>query len=100
MRAMDSSTLTTNVQNTLTLILALSAPALGVAILVGFVIGLFQAVTAIQDQTLPQACKIVAVLATIAMAGRLMSGTLIQHTKHLFDQLPAVGRSVVRSVGP
>lgn len=92
---MDSATLTTNVQNTLTLILALSAPALAVAILVGFVIGLFQAVTSIQDQTLPQACKIVAVLATVALVGRLISSTLIQHTGHLLDQLPTVGRSIV-----
>lgn len=92
---MDSGTLTTDVQNTLTLILALSAPALGVAIVVGFVIGLFQAVTSIQDQTLPQVCKIVAVLATIALAGRIISGTLIQHTGHLMDQLPSIGRSIV-----
>ena len=40
---MDYGTLATYVQNTLTLILALSAPVLGVAILIGFLIGLFQA---------------------------------------------------------
>jgi len=92
---MDSTTLATNAESTLTLILALSAPALGIAIVVGFVVGLFQAVTSIQDQTLPQACKIVAVLVTIAALSRVISGTLIQHTDHIFDQLRVVGRSVV-----
>jgi type III secretion protein S len=92
---MEYGTLATYVQNTLTLILALSAPVLGIAILIGFLIGLFQAVTQIQDQSLPQACKIMAVLMTIALAGRVMSGTLIEHTNHVFDELPHIGRSIV-----
>lgn len=93
---MDSVTLATMVQNTLMVILALSAPVLGGAIAVGFVIGLFQAVTQIQDQSLPQACKIMAVLLGIAVGGRLMSGTLIEHTNRLIDSLPAIGTSVVK----
>lgn len=92
---MDSSTLATTVQNTLTVILALSAPVLGLAIVVGFVLGLFQAVTQIQDQSLPQACKILAVLVGIAVGGRMMSSTLIEYTSRIMDNLPAIGSSVV-----
>lgn len=93
---MAHSELVTHVQATLLLILMLSAPALGVAIAIGFIIGLFQAVTQIQDQVLPTAVKIVAVLGVCALAGRTINGTLIEHTNSLLDRLPAVGRSVVR----
>jgi type III secretion protein S len=41
-------------------VLLLSAPALAVAIIVGLGVGLLQALTQIQDQTLPQAVKLVA----------------------------------------
>lgn len=93
---MDSTLLATTVQNTLMVILVLSSPVLGVAILVGFFMGLFQAVTQIQDQSLPQACKIVAVLLGIAVGGRLMSGVLIEYTNRIMDNLPSIGSSVVR----
>ena len=43
-------------------VLIVSAPALGVAIIVGISVGLIQALTQIQDQTLPQAVKLVAVM--------------------------------------
>ncbi len=85
-----------NVQATLMLILLLSLPALGVAIALGLLIGLFQAVTQIQDQSLPMAVKIVAVLAVCAFAGRIINATIIEHTIHLLDQLPVIGRSVLR----
>lgn len=93
---MDSTTLASSVQTTLLVILALSAPVLGITILVGFVLGLFQAVTQIQDQSLPQAVKIVAVLVGIAIGGRTISNTLLEHTNHVMDNLPSIGSSVVR----
>jgi type III secretion protein S len=97
---MEISPLATYVQNTLTLVLVLSAPALVIAIAIGFLIGLFQAVTQIQDQALPQACKIIAVLVSIALIGRMMSSTLIEHTNQVFDDLPLIGRSVVPAPSP
>lgn len=93
---MDTNLLASTVQNALVVILVLSAPVLGVAILVGFVMGLFQAVTQIQDQSLPQACKVVAVLVAIAMGGRLMSGVLLEYTNRIMDHLPSIGSSVSR----
>lgn len=93
---MPHAELVNNIQATLMLVLVLSLPALAVAILVGFVLGLFQAVTQIQDQSLPMAVKIVAVLAVCALAGRTINGTLIEHTANVMDQIQSVGRSVVR----
>lgn len=93
---MDVTSLSSAIQNTLMVILVLSAPVLGIAILVGFVMGLFQAVTQIQDQSLPQACKILAVLLGIAVGGRLMSGALLEYTGRILDTMPGIGSSVVR----
>lgn len=59
-------------------VLFLSAPALGVAILVGMSVGLLQALTQIQDQTLPQVVKLVAVLLVIVFVGPLLAGQVVE----------------------
>lgn len=58
-------------------VLFLSAPALGVAIVVGMGVGLLQALTQIQDQTLPQVVKLVAVLLVIVFVGPLLAGQVV-----------------------
>ena len=74
----------------LLLILLLSAPAMITALLVGFVISLFQAVTQVQEQTLTFVPKIIAVFIVIAIAGTWILGTLIRFTQAVFSQLPEV----------
>ena len=59
-------------------VLLLSAPALVVAIIVGLGVGLLQALTQIQDQTLPQAVKLVAVLLTIVFVGPLLASQVLE----------------------
>ncbi|MFJ3007435.1 EscS/YscS/HrcS family type III secretion system export apparatus protein [Pseudomonas fluorescens] len=59
-------------------VLMLSAPALGVAILVGMSVGLLQALTQIQDQTLPQVVKLVAVLLVTVFVGPLLAGQVVE----------------------
>lgn len=59
-------------------VLMLSAPALGVAILVGMGVGLLQALTQIQDQTLPQVVKLVAVLLVMVFVGPLLAGQVVE----------------------
>ena len=64
------------------LVIQLAAPALLVGLVVGVAIGLLQAVTQIQEQTLVFAPKIIAVFATLLIAlplmGALMSGFMRQ----------------------
>ncbi len=64
------------------LVIQLAAPVLLVGLVVGVAIGLFQAVTQIQEQTLVFAPKILAVFATLLVAlplmGALMSGFMRQ----------------------
>lgn len=55
-------------------VLLLSAPALGLAIVIGLSVGLVQALTQVQDQTLPQAVKLVGVLLLLIFTGPLLAG--------------------------
>ena len=64
------------------LVIQLAAPVLIVGLIVGVAIGLLQAVTQIQEQTLIFAPKIIAVFATLLISmplmGALMSGFMRQ----------------------
>ncbi len=79
-------------QNALWTALLVSAPALLVAIVVGFGVGLLQALTQIQDQTLPQAVKLVAVLLVLIIAGPLLAGPVVNITDQVLNNFPAWSR--------
>lgn len=69
-------------------VLLLSAPALGVAIIVGLSVGLLQALTQIQDQTLPQVVKLVAVLLLVVFVGPLLAGQIMELGNQVLDNFP------------
>jgi type III secretion protein S len=79
-------------RETLLLVMWLSLPVLGVAACVGLVIGLLQAVTQIQDQSLPQVVKLLAVLVTLVVLGPVLAPPLLRHTENILDQIPAISR--------
>lgn len=79
-------------QNALWTALLVSSPALLVAIMVGFGVGLLQALTQIQDQTLPQAVKLVAVLLVLIIAGPLLAGPVVNITDQVLNNFPAWSR--------
>lgn len=87
---MGSGDYTYMMQGTLQLIMWLSLPVLAVAAGVGLLVGLIQAVTQIQDQSLPQVLKLVAVLVTVAVLGPLLAGPLMRHADRILDQFPAM----------
>ena len=89
---MTADLVTHHLQDALVLVMILSLPVLGVAALVGLVVGLLQAVTQIQDQTLPQSIKLVAVLVTLVLTGAWMAGPLVEQARQVFDAFPAIGR--------
>ena len=60
------------------LVVVLSAPPLIVAVVVGVLTSLIQALMQIQDQTLPFGIKLVAVGITLALTGRWIGVELIQ----------------------
>ena len=80
------------VQNAVTLTLLLSAPVLLVAMVVGLLISLFQAVTQIQEMTLTFVPKIVAVMATLLFLSSWMINKLVDYTHELIVNLPNIIR--------
>ena len=73
-------------------VLIVSAPALIAAIVVGVGVGLLQALTQIQDPTLPQAVKLVVVLLVTILAGPLLAFQIATLAQHLLEQFPTLTR--------
>ncbi len=72
------------------MVLFISLPMLGVALVVGIAISLFQAVTQIQEQTLTFVPKIIAVFVTMIVAAPWMTEKMVSFTHHLFDMIPTL----------
>lgn len=69
-----------------------SAPPLLAATVFGLAVSLIQAVTQIQDQTLPYVVKLAAISVTLTLAGRWIGVELIRLTEMGFAMVPYVGR--------
>lgn len=67
-----------------------AAPVLVVAAATGVLMGLFQAVTQIQEVSLSFIPKILAVSAVVALFGPWMLRTMVEFTTRLFSSLPGV----------
>ncbi|MCK5771342.1 flagellar biosynthesis protein FliQ [Algiphilus sp.] len=74
----------------LEVVVLLAAPMLGVALLVGLVIGVFQAATQINEMTLSFIPKLLAVAAALLVAGPWMLGLLVDYTQRLFTSIPGL----------
>ena len=85
---MDPGELTRLTVEALVLVLLVSAPVLGVSLVVGLAVGLLQAVTQVQEQTLAFVPKLLAVGATLALAGGWMGAELLRYTDTLFRAIP------------
>lgn len=68
--------------------LMLAAPMLLVALAVGLLVGVFQAATQINEQTLSFIPKLVAMAATLAFAGPWMLKLIVGYTRELFESIP------------
>jgi len=72
----------------LRMVLLLSLPMLAVALIVGIVISLFQAVTQIQEMTLTFVPKIMAVFLTMVLAAPWLVRTMVGFTRQLIESIP------------
>ncbi len=68
--------------------LMLAAPMLLVALAVGLLVGVFQAATQINEQTLSFIPKLLAMAATLAFAGPWMLKLIVGYTRELFEAIP------------
>ncbi|HNU90569.1 MAG TPA: flagellar biosynthesis protein FliQ [Spirochaetota bacterium] len=72
-------------------LMIVSAPLLGVGMLVGLVISIFQTTTSIQEQTLTFVPKIVAIFVTFILLAAWIIHTMVNYTKNLFLMISKIG---------
>lgn len=77
-------------RETVQLALLLAAPTLLVVLLVGVVVGLFQAATQINEMTLSFIPKLIALAAVMVATGPWALRMLIDFTRQLFESIPTV----------
>lgn len=70
----------------------LAAPMLAVALTVGLVISLLQAVTQIQEQTLSFVPKLAAVAITFIIALPWLINIMLRYTSELFRSIPSIAQ--------
>jgi flagellar biosynthetic protein FliQ len=75
---------------TMIVALKLTAPILLPALIIGFVISLFQSMTQIQEVTLAFVPKLVGVGVSLLFSGNWMLHTLIDYTHDLFQRVPGL----------
>ncbi len=71
-------------------VLLISAPVLGVALVVGLLISILQATTQLQEMTLVFVPKIVAVFIVIIIFGPWMLNILTSFTYNLYASIPSL----------
>jgi len=85
---MNSQMVLTMGQEALLMLLMVSAPVLGTALLVGLLVSLFQAVTQIHEATLAFVPKLIAVVAVFAIAGPWMLNMLVEYIRRMMEAIP------------
>ncbi len=90
---MDQSQIMEIGARTMWLTLQISMPVLGVSLLVGLLVSIFQAVTQLQEPTLTFIPKILATVVVIVVAGPWMLNTMLGFTIELWSGIPAIGRN-------
>ena len=71
--------------------LQISLPVLGVSLVVGLLVSIFQAVTQLQEPTLTFIPKILATVLVIVVAGPWMMNTMLGYTIELWSIIRTVG---------
>jgi flagellar biosynthetic protein FliQ len=74
----------------LLLVLILSAPPLAASLLLGLIIGVFQAATQIQDQTVSFVPKLVVVVIVLIALGPVLGAQLLRFTQAILAALPLI----------
>jgi flagellar biosynthetic protein FliQ len=86
---MNAQMVLTMGQEALLMLLMVSAPLLGVVLVVGLLVSLFQAVTQINEATLAFVPKLIAAMAVLAIAGPWMLSMLVDYIRRTIEAIPA-----------
>ncbi len=86
---MNPQVVLTTGQEALTLLLMVSMPLLGVIMVVGLVVSIFQAITQISEATLSFVPKLIAAIVVFAIAGPWMLTTLVDYLRRMIEAIPS-----------
>jgi flagellar biosynthesis protein FliQ len=87
---MTPETVMTIAHRALEVTLMLSAPLLLAALVVGLLVGIFQAATQINEMTLSFIPKVLGMAVTAVVAGPWMLKVIISYTRELFESIPGL----------
>ncbi|CAG2142153.1 Flagellar biosynthetic protein FliQ [Cupriavidus yeoncheonensis] len=87
---MTPETVMTIATHAMKMTLMLAAPPLLVALAAGLVVSLFQAATQINEMTLTFIPKLVALFATLVLAGPWMINTMVDYMREVLQGIPAL----------
>ncbi|MCK1733181.1 EscS/YscS/HrcS family type III secretion system export apparatus protein [Bradyrhizobium sp. 138] len=87
---MDEATILPYMSRSLVLFMTWVLPPLIAAAVAETVIGIIQAATQIQDQTLPLTVKLLVIVGIIALFAPVLSAPLIEQAKQIFTDFPAL----------
>lgn len=87
---MDADVIMQLGREALYLTVILAAPLLLSALAVGLLVGVFQAATQIQEQTLSFIPKLMALVVALLMAGHWMIASWLNFSRDLFERIPGL----------
>jgi flagellar biosynthesis protein FliQ len=87
---MNQDTVVNLATQAISLALKIAGPLLLVALVVGLLVSVFQAVTQIQEQSLSLIPKIAAVGVVVVLLGPWMLGQLVAYTTALYTSIPSM----------
>ena len=77
-------------QRALEITILLAAPLLLAALIIGLLVGVFQAATQINKMTLSFIPKLIGMAGTLVVAGPWMLKTIVGYTRELFESIPGL----------
>ena len=87
---MTPETVMTIAQRALEMTVLLAAPLLLVALVIGLLVGIFQAATQINEMTLSFIPKLIGMAAAMLIAGPWMLKQLVSYTRMLIESIPSL----------
>jgi flagellar biosynthetic protein FliQ len=68
----------------------IAGPLLGIALIVGLIIGIIQAATSINEMTLSFIPKIAALVAVLVVLGSWQGSVIVDFTRKLYERIPTL----------
>ena len=87
---MDSAMVVDLGREALWVAVVIASPLLGIALIVGLLIGIFQAATSINEMTLSFIPKIAALVVVMIALGSWQISVIVDFTRRIFERIPTL----------